>query len=106
MNAAATWRSAALSDTGRQRAKNEDRVLADDGAGLFLVVDGLGGHPAGDRAAEIAVDVITREMEPARGSVDQQVREAITAKPWRLILREISLRLAHFQVPSLLETRL
>jgi len=79
MNAAAAWKSAALTDTGRHRTKNEDRVFADDAAGLFLVVDGLGGHPAGDQAAETAVSVITREIDVSRGSVEAQVRSAIAS---------------------------
>ena len=52
------WRSAAASDPGRVRAENQDRAYADDEAGIFLVVDGLGGHAAGEKAAETAVDAI------------------------------------------------
>ena len=79
MKAAAAWKSAALSDAGLRRQKNEDRVYADDDAGVFLVVDGLGGHPAGERAAEVAVEVIAREVAAEHGDVEACVRHAIAA---------------------------
>ena len=58
-----------LSDIGRVREINQDRVLLLDdagrGAALFAVADGLGGHPAGNVASELAVDTL-REEVPAR----------------------------------------
>ena len=54
--------SAALSDPGRVRAENQDRVFIDEERGLFLVVDGLGGHAAGEKAAEAAVQAIADEI--------------------------------------------
>ena len=56
------WRSATASDPGRMRAENQDRAHADDELGIFLVVDGLGGHAAGEKAAETAVEAICAEM--------------------------------------------
>ncbi len=78
------WRSATASDPGRMRAENQDRAYADDELGIFLVVDGLGGHAAGEKAAETAVDAICAEMavaqsEKTAGDVRDQVRLAITA---------------------------
>lgn len=77
MKTASAWRSGLASDTGLRRAKNEDRVFVDDDRGLFLVADGLGGHAAGEKAAEIAVDVIARELVPSTGDLEQQVRRSI-----------------------------
>ena len=65
--------SGAASDTGLLRERNEDRYFSDPERGVFLVVDGVGGHPAGDLAAQTAVDII-RESEL---SDDDSVREAI-----------------------------
>src|SRR5947209_15439256 len=70
--------SAASSDQGFVRPNNEDRVYCDEARGLFLVVDGMGGHQAGEKAAEIAVERIRVRLERQTGSVDQRLREAIT----------------------------
>jgi serine/threonine protein phosphatase PrpC len=70
-------RSGVATHPGRHRTNNEDRVYADDGNGIFLVVDGLGGHAAGETAAQTAVDVIVRELNPAEGHIEEQVRRAI-----------------------------
>jgi serine/threonine protein phosphatase PrpC len=66
------------------RAENQDRAYADDELGIFLVVDGLGGHAAGEKAAETAVEVIRAEIaqtNPARpdGDCKDRIRRAITA---------------------------
>ena len=55
---AAKWRSGVATDTGLVRASNEDRHWIDDESGVFLVVDGVGGHAAGEVAAQTAVEAI------------------------------------------------
>ncbi|HWA86489.1 MAG TPA: protein phosphatase 2C domain-containing protein [Opitutus sp.] len=55
-------RSAALSDIGRVRRKNEDRFLQDPAAGLFGVADGVGGLPGGAEAAQNSVDEVTARL--------------------------------------------
>jgi PPM family protein phosphatase len=52
------FRSAAATDTGLLRDNNEDRYWIDSERGLFLVVDGVGGHAAGELAAQTAVETI------------------------------------------------
>ena len=52
--------SAGFSDVGRKRVENEDRIFIDPERGIYLVVDGLGGHAAGERAAHIAEEIINR----------------------------------------------
>ena len=69
--------AAAASDRGRMRTGNEDRHYVDADRGVFLVVDGVGGHAAGEVAAAIAVDVITQRLERPIGTPAQRVREAI-----------------------------
>lgn len=56
---------AALSDTGRVRDRNQDRVHADPRQGLFLVADGMGGTAGGDIAAQITVDMLPRYLSRA-----------------------------------------
>ncbi len=69
---------AGSSDPGRVRHNNEDAWYIDVERGIFLVVDGIGGQAAGEKAAEIAVDRIRARLERQTGTVEQRVREAIT----------------------------
>src|SRR3984885_5317534 len=75
------WRSATASDPGRVRAENQDRAHADDDLGIFLVVDGLGGHAAGEKAAETAAEGILDVMPSSKpnGDARNRIRRAITA---------------------------
>ena len=66
----------ANSDVGRKRTENEDRFFIDAQRGIFLVVDGLGGHAAGERAAEIAVDIISTRLSRRTGASDKRIQEA------------------------------
>jgi serine/threonine protein phosphatase PrpC len=66
------------SDPGRARTNNEDAYYADPDRGIFLVVDGIGGHAAGEKAAAIAVERIRARLERQMGTAEQRVREAIT----------------------------
>jgi len=71
-------RAAGRSDPGLQRENNEDRFHEDAARGLFMVVDGVGGHAAGEKAAEIAVSMLRARLERETGAVEDRVREAIT----------------------------
>ena len=58
-------RSRAAGDThpGLQRDQNEDRFFFDEAKGVYCVIDGVGGHNAGERAAAIAADVLRASMD-------------------------------------------
>ena len=51
-------RSAALTDIGKVRHHNEDRLLCDDRLCLYGVADGIGGLPGGADAAQLAVELV------------------------------------------------
>ncbi|MFB3853273.1 MAG: protein phosphatase 2C domain-containing protein [Vicinamibacterales bacterium] len=70
--------SFARSHPGLQRDTNEDRFYHDAERGIFLVIDGVGGHAAGERAAETALTVLRARLERATGTAADRVREAIT----------------------------
>jgi len=78
MKVTTAWRSGVASDPGVVRNNNEDRVYADDAAGIFLVVDGMGGRAAGELAAQTAAEVIPKQLESPDGDVSERVRQAIT----------------------------
>ena len=70
--------AAAGTNPGRQREQNEDRYHLDAAAGIFLVVDGVGGEAAGEVAAQIAVQTILNRLARQDGHAEVRVREAIT----------------------------
>ena len=77
MRIASALRAAADTNPGLQRDVNEDRVHVDVSRGLFVVIDGVGGHAAGGKAADIALTMVRARLERETGSVVDRVREAI-----------------------------
>jgi len=70
--------TAARSDLGRQRRRNEDRYHAQAAPGLLLVADGLGGHNAGDVASTIAVTTCSETLAALGGAFNpEQLRLAV-----------------------------
>ena len=73
------WHSDSLSDTGRQRSKNEDACLDDPANGLFILADGMGGHPAGEVASSMAVTSLHRRLRQARRTPAAEIPELVKA---------------------------
>ncbi len=55
--------SAGITDIGRRREQNEDSLFCDDGMGLYVVADGMGGHKAGEVASKLVVETIRDYLE-------------------------------------------
>ena len=70
--------AAGASHAGLQRGENQDRFHLDLARGLFIVIDGVGGHAAGSRAADVALSTLRCRLERETGPVDDRIREAIT----------------------------
>jgi serine/threonine protein phosphatase PrpC len=78
LETALPFRAAGATDVGRRRAQNEDRFHVDVDRGVFVVVDGVGGHAAGDTAADIAIASMRERLSRQTGSVSDRIREGIT----------------------------
>lgn len=59
----------ALSDAGRDPDGNEDTCVLDEGAGVFVIADGVGGRPGGARASRVAA---TTFVDLLRGTAPSQ----------------------------------
>lgn len=49
-------------DTGRVRSNNEDAIALDEGCGVAVLADGMGGYAAGEVASGMACDFIKGEL--------------------------------------------
>lgn len=78
MQAGTMFKAAGDSHPGLQRAVNEDRFHYDPVRGLYLVIDGVGGQAAGEKAAETALAMVRTRLERETGTVEDRVRDAIT----------------------------
>ncbi len=74
----ATLRASGATDVGRRRQVNEDRFHIDLSRGIFIVVDGMGGHAAGDKAADTAITAMAERLARQTGTGPDRLREAIT----------------------------
>lgn len=90
----------ALTDPGLRRQMNEDAYCARPDLGLFVVADGLGGHPGGHVASRLVAEaleaVIAGTLEPAEaarcdvspvtGDPERRLRDAFHVAHVRLSL--------------------
>lgn len=76
-----------LSVTGNFRENNEDAFVVDEGGRFFIVADGMGGQAAGEKASELATDIVPKRLntlinfesdtgEQVIGYIDEAVSEA------------------------------
>jgi protein phosphatase len=80
----------AKSDLGLKRKINEDSFLADEGMGLFMVLDGIGGHLAGEVASKLGLNAIKenvmRSLTDKRFPVNQNTSREVKILNESLVL--------------------
>lgn len=81
---------AARSDVGMIRSGNEDAFFAHATRekGVFIVADGMGGHAAGEVASEMAVQIVSRELQELNDVYGEGARSRI-AESLRIANRAI-----------------
>ena len=65
-------------DIGKHRVVNEDCYLVDEETGLILVLDGMGGHVAGEVASHLAMETISAFYRRYSGSRIKEIPVAET----------------------------
>ena len=70
--------ASAASHPGLRRENNEDRHYCDPARGIFIVIDGVGGEAAGEKAAETALGMLRTRLDRETGGPAERIREAIT----------------------------
>eukprot|EP01031_Cornospumella_fuschlensis_P009660 gene9660-11850_t len=80
---------AAQSVAGRVRDHNEDALLCRPALGLWAVADGMGGHPEGEVAAQLALQTISalyqREARPVIEDTTEFLSAALMAAHHQII---------------------
>ena len=73
--------AAGVSDLGRVRSNNEDRILQLPQQGVFCVADGMGGAAGGERASQAVADAITAACASTLSPVDAmgKLKDALLA---------------------------
>jgi protein phosphatase len=71
--------SAGKTDVGLVREKNEDSMLIDPTAGLYVVCDGMGGHVGGQVASQLAVATVSEVLRTSNAPTGDDADKLVSA---------------------------
>ena len=92
----APFNAAGATHVGQIRPKNEDRFAIVYDLGLCVVADGMGGHAAGDVAAELAIDEVAMYLrEAGPDPTPQEKEEEAEETAPRLTIGSLALAVQH-----------
>jgi len=83
------YHSVGLTDVGQRRKLNEDAFLVDDGLGLYVVADGMGGHAAGEIASQEAVDTVHGMVSRGHEALDRVAQGDTSEESLRRAIRTV-----------------
>lgn len=87
-------RGAAETHTGLTRKNNEDYFGQDPDRGVFIVADGLGGHNAGEKASQLAVETLLQIYQEQEEHTPHGDLEAIERA--HLTIKDLSIKHDHY----------
>ncbi|WP_437185821.1 PP2C family protein-serine/threonine phosphatase [Planctomicrobium sp. SH668] len=79
MRSQGEYRWGGSTTTGNFRANNEDKFYIDPDGRFFLVADGMGGQSAGERASELAIDLVAARLKSLPSSPQASAASIIFA---------------------------
>lgn len=83
---------------GMLRAHNEDSVAANEGCGLVVLADGMGGYNAGEVASGIAVSVMETEIVPRLEKSSPIERDEETGEEMAVVLMNAGIHKANTSI--------
>ena len=83
---------------GMLRAHNEDSVAANEGCGLVVLADGMGGYNAGEVASGIAVSVMETEIAPRLENSSPIQRDEETGEEMAVVLMNAGIHKANTSI--------
>ena len=74
-----TWKGKGITHIGKVRELNQDAFGMYHHIGLWLIADGMGGHPGGDIASQLAIETMAAYFETHHPTLEANLNEPKTS---------------------------